>query len=1172
MEFPVKALLRLCTFFIVSSITCAAIGQSVNSSAIGFDPVGMYQHAEIDSVNMSNGNAVVHIPLFGYPQLGHSLSLTYSIIANTEYWQPNIVCYPDGSGGSCENTYVTQNFAYTDGINGAYPCGTRPSGSPAIQYLQSTTWCESIVPTYGGCDNPEPNGAGPPQCDFYLTGIFYVEEPTGEQRRLQYDSSNISLLRTTDGSGYLLQVPDSKPYYPYVCSGNQCQYKDISASILKDSKGVKLSGGTLTDPSGNVIQNSDGTVVDTIGRTIPPPPTQPATNDTSGCPTLNAAYQPAIGSATWTVPGPNGNPATYLFCFANVSFQTNFWGYGPQGHISTTLNGDGSITTNMYSESNYGATDLQSVVLPNGKFWGFVYDSSNPSDSAATAYGTLMQILTPEGGSISYKYDFTYDCGVYTPDGPVTIQRISQRTVTDARGNSGTWKYALAWPLDPNLYPLQTVETDPNKNDTAYGFTKYGCQALPAATVHYAGSYAQNNVLQTEKTTAYQTKQAVLPPYYQGTIFDGLTNYTNAFPQTVIRTDDLGDQSQTIYSYDPGFSVASPDCYIARGSYPANPIIPCNPEIYTFGGVSFGLQTGQSDYGYDGSLLRGSSTSYKWQGDPSFSTMNLLSAVDTTTTSDSSGQVAQTVYGYDGSGNQTSVKRWLNTNVSFLTTVIDYDSHGMPISVTDPMSNKTRTTYDSTGLFPSEIHRPTTNDVQHVDYYSYDTNTGNLLWHTDENGNSADDSAHTTHYTYADPLGRLTNILAPPSKQGQGESDVSYDDTALSVTTKIKADPDPSWSSTKEYDGLGRLVQVTAPNGATQETTYDWLNNVTSVTNMHFTTPSSTDGTTLFVYDPLGRKISQTASDGVSTQTWNYSGSNVDTHDESNSHTYKNVLDALGRVIDIYEDPDGANLHTHYVYDGLGNLRSVAQYGGSTTPITRTFHYDGLSRLTDSTNPETGTISYKYVLDDTSNALCAGDPSLPCRKTDARSVTTYYGYDSLDRLTSKTYSTSSTLSSCYLYDSLNNSGANTIGRLVAEWTQSGSSCSSTPPSSAQTLRKILSYDSVGRILQEQQCSFATCTLSLPYTNQYAYDLAGNETYFTNNIQALGVSKIYDGAGRLQSVLDDQIDKTTASYYLYNANSYWPHGAIQSFTLGIDPTVNRTYDSRLRVTSETAQHP
>jgi YD repeat-containing protein len=84
-------------------------------------------------------------------------------------------------------------------------------------------------------------------------------------------------------------------------------------------------------------------------------------------------------------------------------------------------------------------------------------------------------------------------------------------------------------------------------------------------------------------------------------------------------------------------------------------------------------------------------------------------------------------------------------------------------------------------------------------------------------------------------------------------------------------------------------------------------------------------------------------------------------------------------------------LETVYGYDALNNLVSVNQKGTSSeTPRIRVFVYDSLSRLTSSTNPETGTIGYGY-----------GANGNMTSKTDARGVTTSYIYDSLNRLTSK---------------------------------------------------------------------------------------------------------------------------------------------------------------------------
>ena len=64
-----KMLKMMCILAMLVAACATLHGQAVNPSDVGFVPAGMYQHTDIDSVNMANGNAVIHIPLFGYPQL-----------------------------------------------------------------------------------------------------------------------------------------------------------------------------------------------------------------------------------------------------------------------------------------------------------------------------------------------------------------------------------------------------------------------------------------------------------------------------------------------------------------------------------------------------------------------------------------------------------------------------------------------------------------------------------------------------------------------------------------------------------------------------------------------------------------------------------------------------------------------------------------------------------------------------------------------------------------------------------------------------------------------------------------------------------------------------------------------------------------------------------------------
>jgi YD repeat-containing protein len=229
----------------------------------------------------------------------------------------------------------------------------------------------------------------------------------------------------------------------------------------------------------------------------------------------------------------------------------------------------------------------------------------------------------------------------------------------------------------------------------------------------------------------------------------------------------------------------------------------------------------------------------------------------------------------------------------------------------------------------------------------------------------------------------------------------------------------------------------------------------------------------------------------------------------------------LGRLTNVVE-PTGAS--TGYAYDAQDNLRTVNQLGLSgETARARSFVYDSLSRLTSSTNPETGTISYIY--DANGNVIS---------KSDARNVTTSFVYDALNRVTSTSYSDGITPNNYYAYDvapSWMPDLKNVIGRLANSANQFGGG------TSGKAAAATYSYDPMGRVIREWvQTPSASPGGYFLYSN---YNVAGNVTSLTYPDGRV-VNQQWNGAGQLQQVADG-----SGYLYMIPQSTYWPNGTPQS---------------------------
>jgi len=293
--------------------------------------------------------------------------------------------------------------------------------------------------------------------------------------------------------------------------------------------------------------------------------------------------------------------------------------------------------------------------------------------------------------------------------------------------------------------------------------------------------------------------------------------------------------------------------------------------------------------------------------------------------------------------------------------------------------------------------------------------------------------------------------------------------------------------------------------------------------------------------------VSATKPDGSVVHTA-YCGSSTLVTDEA-SHWRRSETDGTGRPIEV-DEPNSPTATvnsngcpgtgdpiwvTTYAYDALDDLGSVNQ-GGSRN---RSFIFDSLKRLTSSTNPETGTITYAYDAD--GNVIT---------KADTRPVTSTYSYDVLNRATGIAYSNGDP-SVAYAYDQatcIGQSPCYNVGRRTSMTDAGGS--------------ESISYDKMGREWGEQRT-----TNNVTKTTGYTYDLDGDLATLTYP-SGRTITYTYDSAGRpsLAQDLANNINYafgTCGNGVGTNGVCYAPQGGVAQISNGSALVTTAIYNNRLQ---------
>ena len=908
--------------------TALLYGQKAPDLENGFKNYGSYDGSHLDTVNLMNGNLMLHAPLLpNYPQRG-SLSLQPMLTFNSKTWQVICASTQDNNGTTCGwfkgGTGVTLQRPMDVGIQRTI--------------LNSYTGTQLMV-TAQGYSLTSADGSSHQLMPTVVTNGVYMEfesiDTTGFHVVMSgADGNGIPTTATImdrhgnryvavfDPSGACGKLPTNPPLpwagaSPNMGGGYAPMTDDTPTG---DQFCPQMAGApAITDSNGNVIQtydpaNNASAGSDTLGRPIPLGQLT-LTTDYSGCVSTNAITRAYLLSYS----APDGTMRQMKMCFAPILMQTAFNQYAVVEYPGGPALPPGS---SMLDPGN-ALPPMATIILADGTKWVFTYDN----------YGELSSISLPSGGSISYTWTTISQatgCG-----GQTSVSRaVATRTLIDGRGHSSVWTYA--WGAAVNKVITNTV-TDPLGNDAVHVFTAVDnlCAYYETSTKSYQGNKNAGHLLKQADTTYY--------PVLPFTTDSGENVAGNVVAKDITTTVyPSGKVSKVHREYDTGLGAGKP----------------------IFGNVKKELEYDWGQ-GAPGALLRETDTTYQWETNSAYLTAHLLDLPASVIVKDAGGgnRVAETDYSYDEPaylttptpaintqhvappagvrGNQTTVSRWLNTTNNFIASHTRWYDTGEIYKSIDPLGYETTHSYDPfyKGAYGTETCSPATNSVAHCVSGTYDFNTGVLTSLTNENagtqasGNTPGDSGHTSSYSY-DYMFRITSAQAPPDPANNSlRATTSFNfsppntfpinvQRTRSVTTSL------SDSATNFFDGLGRLYtgQHALPNGtAIVDTTFDLAGHAATVSNPYFTTSDPTYGNTTNAYDALDRVTQTTKQDGsISRVAYSAitlgaaAGDCTQTTDEAGKQRGA-CSDALGRLVEV-DEPSGvapqANYHALMQPDG----------------------------------------------------------------------------------------------------------------------------------------------------------------------------------------------------------------------------------------------------------------
>ncbi|MEU6987418.1 LamG-like jellyroll fold domain-containing protein [Streptomyces sp. NPDC046324] len=464
-----------------------------------------------------------------------------------------------------------------------------------------------------------------------------------------------------------------------------------------------------------------------------------------------------------------------------------------------------------------------------------------------------------------------------------------------------------------------------------------------------------------------------------------------------------------------------------------------------------------------------------------------------------------------------------------------HDALGRVISATDPAGNVVTTTYTKRGQVAETVLKN---------------------WTGDPSGQTRDLVLESKAY---DPAGRLASTT---DAMGATTAFTYYDDgltastTAKQVTQANGSKKDIVLGSTV-YDGAGNPVSATARGGATTVNTVDALgratrsvfdpNGLNRVSTFAYDAEDrlteqtqSIDGTGKKItsnteYDAAGNPTKQTVTDGtttrVSSATFDQRGLPL-TQTSPRGITSTGRFDELGRLVEqtapqvqAEENGGAAAAVTPKALVGYNTFGETTESRDPRGLVTRT-ETDKLGRTVALTLPD-------YTPPGATAAITAVSRTTydkvgnTASTTDPLGRVTYYGYDQLSQLVSKTDPAIAGTQGLTAPGAANLNGTSTTlsggGISTYTWTPTGLPLSATDPTGARTES---TYDELGRKLTATTIERKPALQNL--VSRFTWDDAGNQVSSTSPGGRV-TSATYDKAGQTLTVTDPAGGTSSAVY-------------------------------------------